>query len=240
MKDPAFDSKISRRKFVALAGAALAMPAFIPGRALGLDDTTAPSKRINLGVIGCGNQGTRNTHSFLALKDCQVVAACDLDKHHLTHFANIVNEHYQNKDCKAYHDYRELLARTDIDAVMIAVPDHWHELVATRSRAAQEGHLRRKAAGQDHRRAAGHRPGGGEKQNASGRRVRGSVPCANFHKAAEIVRNGLIGKVTRVEVGLPARTAMECRGKETPTSMTPSDRSRRQNWITTPGSARPR
>ena len=78
-----------------------------------------------------GWQGPGNTQSFLAETDCQVVAACDLDANHLQDAVNLVNDHYQTKDCKGYHDYRELLARPDIDAVMIAVPDHWHELVAT-------------------------------------------------------------------------------------------------------------
>ncbi len=202
MKDSAFDSGVSRRRFLALTGAALAMPAFIPGRALGLEDAPAPSERINIGLVGCGNMGTANTKAFLALKDCQVVAACDVDKQHLSRMVGLVNKQYQNKDCKAYHDYRELMARTDIDAVMLAVPDHWHELVAVEAARHKkdiygEKPLARTIA----------------EQQAIVRAVRKSQriwqmgswqrSLANFRKAAEIVRNGLIGDVTRVEVGLP-------------------------------------
>ena len=64
------------------------------------------------------------------LPDCQVVAACDFDKRHLEQAVNAVNGQYKNEDCKAYHDYREMMAREDIDAVMLAVPDNWHALTA--------------------------------------------------------------------------------------------------------------
>ena len=84
-----------------------------------------------MGVIGWGMMGPANTNVFLKQPDCQVVAACDLDKIALQTAVDTVNTHYGNQDCRAYHDYRELLARDDIDAVMIAIPDHWHELVAT-------------------------------------------------------------------------------------------------------------
>ena len=74
--------------------------------------------------------GNGNTDAFLALKECQVVAACDVDQKHLDALVKKVNGHYKDTGCKAYHDYRELMARHDIDAVMLAVPDHWHALVA--------------------------------------------------------------------------------------------------------------
>ena len=131
-----------------------------------------------------------------------MVAACDLDANHLQSAVNTINDHYGNKDCKAYHDYRELLARDDIDAVMIAVPDHWHEIVATEAAPAQKGHLRRKAAGAHHRRAAIHCPRRSGEQHHLADGLLAALE-ATFHKAAEIVRNGLIGTVTHVEVGLP-------------------------------------
>jgi len=219
MNSQAFDSTISRRRFLALTGAALALPAIIPSRALGGEDAPAPSRRINLGLVGCGNMGTSNTQAFLALKDCRVVAACDVDKQHLGKAVNLVNKHYQNRDCKPYHDYRELMARTDIDAVMLALPDHWHALAAVEAArqkkdiygekplahtiAEQQAMVR---AVQENRRIW---------QTGSWQRS-----LTNFHKAAEIVRNGLIGQVTRVEVGLPGgnnNSGNEAR------SMTPSE-----------------
>jgi len=195
---------LSRRKFIVLAGAAsLAVPNIITRSARAQGAAAAPSKRITMGVIGWGMQGPGNTNEFLGLPDCQVVAACDLDKNHLQSAVDTVNSAYGNKDCKAYSDYQELLARKDIDAVMIAIPDHWHCLVATaaanagkdiygekplaRTIAEQQAIVK---AVQNNKRIW---------QTGSWQRSK-----SNFHKAAEIVRNGLIGNVSKVEVGLPS------------------------------------
>jgi predicted dehydrogenase len=196
-------NKINRRHFLKFTGAAIALPAFLPGSVFGGDGGTAPSNRVNLGVIGMGWQGPGNTQAFLAETDCQVVAACDLDANQLQDALNLVNDHYQTKDCKGYHDYRELLARPDIDAVMIAVPDHWHELVATEAaRRKKDVYGEKPLAKTIAEQQAIVRAVEKNKiiwQTGSWQR---SVPT--FHKAAEIVRNGLIGTVTHVEVGLPA------------------------------------
>ena len=163
-----------------------------------------PSNRINVGIIGWGMQGPSNAQAFLFEEDCQVVAACDLDRNHLQDAVDTINDHYDNTACKAFHDYRELLARDDIDAVMIAVPDHWHELVATEA-------ARRKKD------VYGEKPLARTiaEQQAIVKAVEDNKiiwqtgswqrSVSSFHKAAEIVRNGLIGEVQRVEVGLPAR-----------------------------------
>src|SRR5690242_2864097 len=98
------ETGISRRRFLAAAGLAVAAPTIIPASALGRQGT-APSERVTLGVVGWGMQGPGNTGAFLNLKDCQVVAACDLDKNHLQSAVDTVNRHYSNKDCKPYHDY---------------------------------------------------------------------------------------------------------------------------------------
>src|ERR1019366_5058978 len=110
----------NRRQFLKTAGAALVLPTILPGSVFGGTTKAAPSNRINLGVIGMGWQGPADTQGFLAETDCQVIAACDIDANHLQDAVNMINDHYQTKDCKGYHDYRELLARKDIDAVMIA------------------------------------------------------------------------------------------------------------------------
>src|SRR2546426_6843950 len=123
MKHSSLSSGISRRRFLAATGAALAVPAIVPASALGRAGTAAPSERITLGVVGWGMQGPGNTEAFLREKDCRVVAACDIDKNNLHSALNKINSHYGNQDCKPYHDYREMMARTDIDAVMLAVPD---------------------------------------------------------------------------------------------------------------------
>jgi predicted dehydrogenase len=203
MNQKKLKSGMSRRHFLATAGAALALPAIIPSRALGLGAKSSPSNRITLGVVGWGMQAPGNTSAFLGLDDCQVVAACDLDKTHLDDAVNTINKHYQNQDCKAYHDYRELMARTDIDAVMLAVPDHWHALVAVE--AARHGKdiygekpLAKTIAEQQAIVKAVHKHKRIWQTGSWQRSV------ANFHKGAEIVRNGLIGKLTHVEVGLPS------------------------------------
>jgi predicted dehydrogenase len=196
-------SGISRRRFLAVAGTAVVAPTIIPASALGAEGHTAPSERVTLASVGWGMQGPGNTDQFLAAPNCQVVAVCDLDKKHLEQAVNRVNTHYSTQDCKAYHDYRELMARNDIDAVMLAVPDHWHALVATEAARHKkdiygEKPLARTIAEQQAIVRAVHQ-NGRIWQTGSWQR---SVP--NFHKGAEIVRNGLIGKVTHVEVGLPS------------------------------------
>ncbi|MEY4917450.1 MAG: hypothetical protein RL616_1363, partial [Verrucomicrobiota bacterium] len=107
---------ISRRHFLKRTAAAIALPTIVPSSIFGAD---RPSNKITVGIIGWGMQGPQNTENFLNEKDCQVVAACDVDKKHLQDAVDTINGHYQNKDCAAFHDYRELLARKDIDAVMI-------------------------------------------------------------------------------------------------------------------------
>ncbi|HEY5344964.1 MAG TPA: Gfo/Idh/MocA family oxidoreductase [Verrucomicrobiae bacterium] len=191
---------ISRRHFLATTAAAIALPAFVPSSVFGQN---APSKRINLGVIGWGMQGPGNTKAFLALNDCQVVAACDLDKNHLQDAVDTINDHYQNKDCQAYHDYREMFANADLDAVMIAVPDHWHELVATAAAHHKldiygEKPLAKTIAEQQLIVRAV------EKNKIIWQTGSWQRSQAVFRKAAEIVRSGLIGQVTHVEVGLPS------------------------------------
>ena len=200
MKGPAHAplSLLSRRRFLQATGAA----AILPGALWTRSGRAAASNRITVGVIGWGMIGPSNTKSMLAESDCQVIAACDLDTHRLKEAVDTINGHYGNKDCKVYHDYREMLARDDMDAVMIAVPDHWHAIIATEAAARKkdiygEKPLAKTIAEQQ----AIVRAVQNNKiiwQTGSWQR---SLP--NFHKAAEIVRNGLIGPVTHVEVGLP-------------------------------------
>ena len=195
-------SKISRRRFIATSAAAVAAPTFIPSSALGKDGRPAPSDRIVIGIVGWGMMGPDNTRGLMAEKDCQVVAACDLDKRPLKQAVDAINKHYENTDCKSYHDYREMMAREDIDAVMLAVPDHWHALTATEAANRKkdiygEKPLARTIAEQQAIVKAV------QKNNRIWQTGSWQRSVQNFHTAAEIVRNGLIGKVTQVEVGLP-------------------------------------
>lgn len=193
-------SRPSRRHFLQAGVAALGFPTIVPNRVFGQN---APSNRITMGIVGWGMMGPGNTRNFLGQPDCQVVAACDIDKNHLSAAVNTINESYKNSDCQAYSDYRELMARKDIDAVMLAVPDNWHALTAIE--AARNGKdiygekpLARTVAEQQAIVRAVHRFGRifqvGSQQRSDNR----------FRIAAEIVANGLIGKLKEVHVGLPA------------------------------------
>jgi predicted dehydrogenase len=215
MKYSSRSSKISRRHFIATTAAAIAAPTFIPASALGKDGRPAPSERITVGVVGWGMQGPSNTRSLLDQADCQVVAACDLDKNHLGDALKTINEHYGNQDCRSYHDFRELFARTDLDAVMLAVPDHWHNRVAVEAANQRkdiygEKPLARTIAEQQSIVRAV------QKNKVIWQTGSWQRSQRNFRKAVQIVRNGLIGKVTQVEVGLPsghndfARTRDHC------------------------------
>jgi predicted dehydrogenase len=186
---------------LALAGTA-AFPTIIKASALGLEGAVPPSDRIVMAGIGYGMQGGGNMQSFLGKSEVQWVAVCDLDDNHLREAQNIVNGNYGNKDCAVYKDYRKLFARGDLDAVSIAVPDHWHAIMS----------IDAVRTGLD---VYGEKPfthslrEGRALCNAIKRYGRvwqtGSWQRSedNFHHACELVRNGRIGKIQRVEVGLP-------------------------------------
>ncbi|HWA96701.1 MAG TPA: Gfo/Idh/MocA family oxidoreductase [Terracidiphilus sp.] len=191
---------LTRRDFVRAAGAAAAVTSMPFTRSAFA--RTAASNRITIGVIGWGMIGPTNTREFLGYDDCQVVAACDIHKAHLQTAVDTINNHYGNKDCKAYHDYHDILDRDDIDAVMIAIPDHWHAIAATEAAAKKkdiygEKPLAKTVAEQQAIVKAV------EANNVIWQTGSWQRSLPEFHKAAEIVRNGLIGPVTHVEVGLP-------------------------------------
>jgi predicted dehydrogenase len=193
-------SSLTRRRFIQAAGAVTVLSSSPFARAAGAP--VGPNDRINIGVIGWGMMGPANTKAFLGESDCRVVAACDIHKGHLQAAVDTVNTHYGNQDCKAYHDYREMLDRSDIDAIMIAIPDHWHAIVATEAASRKKDIYGEKplaktiAEQQAIVRAV-------QLNNVIWQTGSWQRSVAPFHKAAEIVRNGLIGSVTNVEVGLP-------------------------------------
>ncbi|MDO8837250.1 MAG: Gfo/Idh/MocA family oxidoreductase [Vicinamibacterales bacterium] len=196
----------SRREFLrrvplALAGAAT-FPTIVKASALGLQGAVPPSDRIVMAGVGFGMQGPGNMRNFLGKPEVQWVAVCDLDDVPLAKAQGIVNDKYGNRDCATYKDYRALFARTDLDAVSLAVPDHWHAILSMAAVRAgldvygekpfthsiREGRTLCDAV----------RRYGRVWQTGSWQRSED-----NFHRACELVRNGRIGKVLRVEVGLP-------------------------------------
>ena len=199
--------RYGRREFLktaplALAGAA-AFPSIVKASALGRAGAVAPSDRIVMAGIGFGMQGPSNMRTFLGKSEVQWVAVCDLDDVPLRKAQETVNGHYGNKDCATYKDYRELFARGDLNAVSIAIPDHWHAIVSIAAiRAGLDVYgekpfthsLREGRALCDAVKRYGRVWQTGSWQRSED----------NFHRAAELVRNGRVGKIQRVEVGPPA------------------------------------
>jgi predicted dehydrogenase len=108
------------------AGAAVAIPWFVPAAARGAAGKAAPSERITLGVIGIGPRATYDLGGMLKQPDCQCVAVCDVQAGRREAGKRLIDKHYGNQDCAVYRDFRELLARPDVNAVLVATGDRWH------------------------------------------------------------------------------------------------------------------
>ena len=119
----------TRREFLKRASLAVAAPYVISASALGQDGKPPASERIVMAGIGVGNQGSNDMGAFLQRPEVQYVAVCDVKQSMRDRGKNRVNRRYDNTDCAVYKDFRELLARKDIDAVHIATPDHWHAII---------------------------------------------------------------------------------------------------------------
>ncbi len=202
----------TRRDFVKAAGATIVAPAIVPSSVLGAN---APSNRIHVAFIGCGNQSRVDLPGMLRLKDAQVVAVCDVNRgsHGYSlpeHFLGRepaqkkVDQYYAGKTrsgtykgCDAYRDFRDVLARDDVDAVMIATPDHWHALATVMAcEAGKDIYCQKPLSltihdGQQMVQAV--RKHGRILQTGSQHRSRAKV-----RRVCELVRNGRIGEVKRV------------------------------------------
>ncbi|MBT3201652.1 MAG: Gfo/Idh/MocA family oxidoreductase [Phycisphaerales bacterium] len=124
---------VGRRRFLkslAAAGGVLAVPSIIPASALGRDGAVAPSERVQMASIGIGGRGNHDLNWMLGEKDAQFVAVCDVRKTRREHAQAVINDKYKTKSCTAYRDIHKLLARPDIDGVVIATGDRWHALAS--------------------------------------------------------------------------------------------------------------
>jgi hypothetical protein len=126
-------SSLSRRAFVPRTAGGLAAPGLVPASARGADGTTAPANRITVGLIGRGCMGRGHLQRLVGDKDVQVLAVCDVDRSRCQEGKEVVEANYavsrpkgSYSGCATYSDYREVLARADIDAVVVVTPDHWH------------------------------------------------------------------------------------------------------------------
>lgn len=189
--------KPSRRDFVVTATAAVAaaaLPTIIPASALGKDGATAPSERINLGVIGIGPRCTYDLTSMLQMPDLRCVAIADVQASRRNAGKKLVDGKYGDSDCKLYRDFREILDRKDIDAVLIATGDRWHAAASILAAQAGKDVYSEKPCGitiADCQQLADtmHR----EKRVFQAGTQRRSVP--NFETAVKLAQSGKLGKL---------------------------------------------
>jgi predicted dehydrogenase len=210
-------NRLSRRSFLAAAGQGVigstvlgGFPAIVPSSVFG---QTAPSNRINVGAIGTGR--ISRGHDMPGIwkhEQARIMAVCDLDRRRVEDAKTLVNGHYAKKTGKPYDgvtgyaDYRDLLARKDVDAVVISTPDHWHTIIAIAAVQANKDVYLQKPASltiaegrtlSDAVKKSGRIFQMGSQQRSS----------AQFRYAAELVRNGRIGRLKSVQVGLPGDPA---------------------------------
>ncbi len=193
---------MNRRQFLGrsvAAGAGLALPNIIPASALGADGAVAPSEKITLGCIGVGSQGKNNMNSFLGLPDCHVVAVCDTYADRRREAKDIVDAKYGDTGCAMFADFRELIARKDIDAVVITAQDHWHLLMATAAARAGKDMYCEKPLGVSVGESTRLREVVRETKRVfqTGTWQRSLEP---FQRACTLARNGYVGKIHTVEV----------------------------------------
>ena len=193
------EQRISRRNFAKWATTAATLPMIVPPRVFGAD---APSNQITLGLIGTGIHGSGwNLSGFKRCKDARILAVCDVMESRREATRANVNKHHRNNDCTAHADWREIIARKDIDAVMISTPDHWHvPMAAAASKAGKDVCCEKPTLAIAEGRALIDiiRQNKTVFQTSTEDR---SIPV--YHRMAELVRNGRIGRVQTIRVTLP-------------------------------------
>ncbi|MFM8952537.1 MAG: Gfo/Idh/MocA family protein [Planctomycetaceae bacterium] len=203
---------ISRRGFLgrtAVAGAAAAAPMIIPSSALGLDGAVPPSERVVVGGIGIGNRGTYDLSCFLQQPDVQFAAICDVKEARRLAVKKTADEHHGNQNCEMYGDFRELLDRGDIDAVLIATGPNWHGLMAMLAAKAGKDIYCEKPCTKNIAETLVHR----DTMRRCGTVFQAGTQRRNlphFAFACELARTGRLGKVKRVyahPAGMKAMTS---------------------------------
>jgi predicted dehydrogenase len=191
-----------RRDFLkasAATAAAFTLPAILPSRLFGQN---APSKQLGVGFIGVGNIAQGHMDTLLGFPEVRILAVSDVDRAHRDAAVRKINAGYENKDCASYNDFREMLARPDIDVVWVCTPDHWHALAAIAAlRAGKDVYVEKPLTltiveGRtlvDTARRLGRVAQTGTQQRSTKR----------FHDTAEYIRNGGLGKLHSIEVLIP-------------------------------------
>ena len=199
-------SKTGRRQFLkraaGIAGAPVVFPYIVPSSALGLDGAVAPSDRVTIGFIGVGNMGQAHLRPFIYQSNVQAVAVCDPNRWRREQAQHIVNGEYDKQVCAAYVDFRELLARRDVDAVCIASLDSWHVVHALAAVRAGKDVYVQKPLGM----SIGEIKLLRDEANRYSRVFQFGTQqrsSKEFRFACELVRNGRIGKLQTILVGVP-------------------------------------
>ena len=204
---------LTRRRFLAGAAVVVAAPSIVPASALGRGDSVAPSERITLGMIGQGGRGAAHVNTFLGHSDTQILAVCDPYQSKCDEAKKRIEDSYAGegavyKGCATYSDFRQLIARDDIDAVVIASPEHWHGLQGAMAAEAGKDVYGEKALTltvPQGRALVG-------KVRRYGRVFQVGIQqrsSRNFRFACELARNGYLGKLHTVEVGVPGGRALD-------------------------------
>jgi myo-inositol 2-dehydrogenase/D-chiro-inositol 1-dehydrogenase len=198
---------VTRRQFLegsAVAAAGFLVPTIVPASVLGAD---APSNRITIGFVGVGRMGSGDMRELLGFKEAQIIGVCDVDSNRVRNAQKTVEAHYAKQSaggtyrgCATFGDYRDLVARDDIDAVCVVTPDHWHALPSIAAAKAGKDIFLQKPLTLTIRE--------GRVLSDTVRRYNrifqvGSQQRsdARFHQACELVRNGRVGKLHTVKVG---------------------------------------
>jgi len=193
-------NNLNRRNFIKntalVTGGIIAVPTIIPSCAKGAND------KITLGMIGTGEHGTTwNMKHYFEVPDCRIVAVCDVDKSRMMMAKKLVDDKEKDKSCKTYADFRDLLERKDIDAVQISTPDHWHVHQAIMAlQAGKDVCCEKPTWTIDLGRKLVNAISKTDRVYAVSLEDRSYDP---YYRMAMLVRNGHIGKITKMRTGLP-------------------------------------
>ncbi len=214
--------QFSRRKFLKDAARAasvtMAVPYLVPAAALGKDGQVAPSERVTLGAIGVGSMGQADVKALMQCEGVQVLAVCDVVRDRRDTAKALVDSTQGSRDCDTYGDFREVLARDDIDAISITTQDHWHAVIATAAAHAGKDIYCQKPLGMtvEECRAIRDAVRFHKRVFQTGTQQRSE---SNFRRACELARNGYVGKLHTIDVAAPG--PMYQRSYQQPTTPEP-------------------
>ena len=196
-------SSLSRRRFVKGVASALVLPTIVPSRALGLDGAVAPSNRITAAVIGLGDRGPGHLGELSAFKEVELIGVCDVRRERAEQFREWVDNKQGTKGCVGTQDFRELLARPDLDAITIAAPENWHSYISIAAMNAGKDVYCEKALAL----TVAEGRATCEAVKRTGRILQAGIQQRsdrNFRFACELARNGYLGKLQKVTAATPS------------------------------------